>query len=162
MEPWPARERKAHPRGRGCDSCTAPGAALFCGNEGREAVKLSNLFTSHQWLIDAICLRLLLASKGLDIYFSLMWLMISAFFPLFWNAGSCLREKYHFISPFRWKMLESVTVLRLIDFLLFCLFLTGKYMVSLLVNREAEKNLMDACSPERAQEIIHSFTFTWM
>lgn len=35
--------------------------------EGREALKLSYLFTSNQWLIDAIWLGLLLASKGLDI-----------------------------------------------------------------------------------------------
>lgn len=79
------------------------------------------------------------------------------FFFLFWNVGSFMLEKYHFISPFWWKMLKWVTVLPLIEFLFWCLFLTGKYMFLLFVSRETEKNLMEACSPERAQEIIHSF-----
>lgn len=30
-------------------------------------------------------------------------------------------------------------------------------MFFLFVYRKTEKNLMDACSPERAQDIIHSF-----
>lgn len=48
-------------------------------------------------------------------------------------------EKYHFISPFWRKMFEGVTVLLLIEFLLWCLFLTGKYMFLLFVYRETEK-----------------------
>lgn len=41
--------------------------ALFHGNEGRERSTKAFFFTSNQWLIDAIWLGLLLASKGLDI-----------------------------------------------------------------------------------------------
>jgi len=32
-------------------------------------------------------------------------------------------------------------------------------MLLLFVYREMEKNLMEACSPERAQDLIYSFTF---
>lgn len=54
--------------------------------------------------------------------------------------------------------LSGVTALPVIDVLLCCLLLTGKYML-LFVYRETKKKLIEAFSPERAQEIIHSFAF---
>lgn len=55
-----------------------------------------------------------------------------------------------------------MTALPVMGFLLCCLFLTGKYVFLLFVYRETKKKLMEAFPPERAQEIIHSFTFAQM